>query len=111
MTFQVEIVPDAAQDVQDIVAWIRRRSPEGARAWGRAWLSAIEQLEKYPQNCNAAPEARLHRPDVKQLIFKTRRGKPYRILLTIRESTVFVLHVRGPGQNVLNPSEIRSPPV
>ena len=109
MSYEVQIVPGAAEDVQEILAWIRQRSPEGAAAWRRAWSAALERLEQFPETCNPAPESHHHAVDLKQLIFKTRHGKPYRIVLTIRQQVVVVLHVRGPGQNLLKADEVRVP--
>jgi mRNA-degrading endonuclease RelE of RelBE toxin-antitoxin system len=46
---------------------------------------------------------------VRESLFKTRRGLIYRILFTIRENTVIILHVRAPGQDLVAAMEIRNP--
>jgi hypothetical protein len=40
------------------------------------------------------------------LLFKTRRGRYYRLVYVIAEDEVHVLRVRGPGQPDLLPDEI-----
>jgi hypothetical protein len=45
--------------------------------------------------------------EIREVLFKTRRGLVYRLLFTIRQSHVFVLHVRGPGQDWIGSDELR----
>jgi hypothetical protein len=47
--------------------------------------------------------------EVREVLFKTRRGLMYRVLFTIREPTIFILHVRGPGQDLIDAAEMREP--
>jgi hypothetical protein len=47
--------------------------------------------------------------EVREILFKTRHGLIYRALFTIREETATILHVRGPGQDLLDCVEIREP--
>jgi hypothetical protein len=56
-----------------------------------------------------APESNDHPEPIYQVIFKTRRGRPYRALFVVRDRTVFILHVRGPGQDFVAPNEIANP--
>lgn len=109
MTFQVMIVPKAEQDVEEIVVWIRRRSPEGAQAWRRAWSDAIDSLKQDADRCNLAAESHRYPLTLLQKLFKTRHGRRYRILLTVQENIVFILRVRGPGQNLLRRKQIPLP--
>jgi len=44
--------------------------------------------------------------EVREVLFKTRRGLVYRALYTIRGDEVFVLHVRGPGQDFLSAEQL-----
>jgi hypothetical protein len=48
-----------------------------------------------------APESAEVDYPVQQFLFKTPRGRKYRILYTIVGDEVRVLHVRGPGQDVI----------
>jgi hypothetical protein len=45
-----------------------------------------------------APESQDVEFEVRQALFKTRRGCVYRALFFIERSTVYILRVRGPGQ-------------
>ena len=55
------------------------------------------------------PEDEDHEEEIRHILFKTRRGKTYRAIFIIRTDTVFVLHVRGPGQDLIAPDELRFP--
>lgn len=46
-----------------------------------------------------APESSDHQFDVSQSIFKTKSRNPYRLLYEIRGSDVFILTIRGLGQD------------
>lgn len=110
MKFSVQIIPQAEEELFQILSWIHQRSPEGAVTWRQSWLKAIDQLEQTADQCSLAPENERHTCEVRQLIFRTKKGKPYRILLTIRNQTAYILHIRGPGQNLLKKRDLRLPP-
>lgn len=57
--------------------------------------------------CGLAPESENHRDEIRQRIFKTRRGLPYRILFVVRGDVIYLLHVRGPGQDIMAPDEMQ----
>ncbi len=109
MNYTVLLLPQAERDVVEILAWLHERSPRGAAAWSGRWMEIIGLLEESAGSCMLAPEDESHEAAIQQIIFKTRRGRPYRALLTIRNLNVYVLHVRGPGQDLVDPSELRLP--
>lgn len=39
--------------------------------------------------------------EVREVLFQTPKGRPYRILFTIQSNEVLILRVRGPGQDFL----------
>ncbi len=110
MKYTVLLLPHAERDVDTILAWLHERSPQGAAAWYRRWLEIMSVLEDSAGGCGLAPEDKDHEATIQQITFKTRSGGQYRALLAIRESCVYVLHVRGPGQNLLARGELRFPP-
>ncbi len=61
----------------------------------------MDWLEVNAASCGLAPESELFPEEIRQYFFKTRRGRPYRLLITITNSQVQLLHVRGPGQDLL----------
>ena len=101
MRYKVVTVAQAERDVQQIYDWLLERSSTGAVSWFSALSAALDSLEDSPQRCAYAPENESHPAPIRQLIFKTRRGRPYRLLFTIAGEEVRVLHVRGPGQRLV----------
>lgn len=89
MNYQVAITPRAQSDLLGIVEWISQNSPENAENWLNRLLDAIDSLATFPARCAVAPENEFHQHQVRHLLF----GE-YRILFSITESRVLVLHVR-----------------
>ncbi len=109
MSFEVSLTDGATSDVRAILRWIEERSPAGALSWYRAWQKVLQSLRGRGDKFGVAPESEDHPETIFQVVFKTRRGRPYCALFVIRSRNVFVLHVRGPGQRLLAPDEIRKP--
>jgi len=109
MSFRVGLTDAALSDVRTILTWISERSPDGAVAWSRAWQKVLNHLEEGADKFSVAPESEDHAEQIFQVVFKTRRGRPYRSLFVIRNDHLFVLHVRGPGQDLIAPGEVRFP--
>lgn len=106
MSFTVRELPKAKQDKRAIFCWLDDRSPAGAMNWLDAYDAVIERLKIDPTTFATALEQRDCGFDVRQALFKTRRGKIYRILFHIQGEEVFILRVRGPGQAKLSPEDI-----
>jgi hypothetical protein len=64
----------------------------------------LEALKTDPESRPVAAEGRVSGHLVRQQLFQTRKGRPYRMLFTVvvAEQTVRVLHVRGPGQDAVS---------
>ena len=69
----------------------------------------ISGISESPLAFGLAPENEDHKETIRQAIFKTQRGLPYRAIFVVRENNVFVIHVRGPGQSNLNVDEVKLP--
>jgi len=106
MAYEVRILPRAEVDVQRIYDWIKQRSPSGANSWWLAFEKARAELGLHPLSYSLAPEAEGSSREVRQILFKTRRGHYYRALYVVVSSSVRVLRVRGPGQPELFDDEI-----
>jgi plasmid stabilization system protein ParE len=89
----------ARQDKESIFRWLHERSPSGAASWLRAYDALIDRLARDPASFGEAPERKDCEIDVRQALFKTRRGRVYRALFFLDGETVYVLRVRGPGQS------------
>lgn len=106
MCFVVRSSPRAESDTQRIYDWIRERSAQGAKRWWLAFEEACKRLSAQPNNFGLAPEAFQAGYDVRQILFQTIHGHPYRALYVIIEGEVRILRVRGPGQPILQDDEL-----
>ncbi len=105
-TFRVSILPRAELDVDAIYFWLQSRSPKGSQAWFLAFEQALGRLATDADTCGSAPEAQRLNRDLKQCLFKTRRGRTYRAVFIIDDIEAIILRVRGPGQPILKVDEI-----
>jgi len=98
MKFNVKALRKAEADVRSITKYLYERSPQGAAAWLDAYRQARTRLASNADRCGQADEDEHFDIDVKQALFKTRRGRIYRMLFTIVGNEVRILRIRGPGQ-------------
>jgi hypothetical protein len=107
MTFSVRELPKAKQDKRAIFGWPHERSPTGAAAWLSAYDSVIERLKLDAASLGLALENQDFDFELHQALFKTRRGRVYRVVFFIEDEVVYVLRVRGPGQAPIAANELR----
>ena len=107
MTFLVRELPKAKQDKHSIFRWLYERSPTGAFAWLDAYDSLADRLKQDAATFGLAPENVDCEFEVRQALFKTRRGRVYRALFFIEGTEVFILRVRGPGQAPVIPNDTK----
>jgi plasmid stabilization system protein ParE len=101
--------PSAEANVDQIIAYLSQRSPQGAAAWWKAWQNLLATLRQRPESMGLAPESSYYDDEIRQALFKTRRGRTYRALFVVVVDTVHVIHVRGPGQDLVSPDDLRLP--
>ena len=106
MTLKIRILPRAERDVQQIFDFIAGRSPDGALRWWDALQDSAAALVRNPASYSLAPESGMDGYELRQFLFKTRRGRTYRGIFTVVGSEIRVLRVRGPGQGPLEADEI-----
>ena len=107
----VVILPRAQHDFHVLHDFIKQRSKQGSATWTNAFYRALKRLEDNPFSCQLAPESGASQFEVYQLLFRTRKGKPYRALFSVRGEHVFIRHLRGPGQAFLdNIDDLELPP-
>lgn len=106
MRFRIRMLRRATADFLSIVDYIHDRSPQGAAAWVNAFEKAKGWLADNADGCPEADENHCFQIDVKQSLFKTRRGRVYRLVFTIVEDEVRILRVRGSGQGAIEPSDV-----
>jgi len=109
MSRRAKLTCRAERDVRTIQAWLVERSHRGALRWLDALQAALDQLSGDAASNPAAPEADDLGLDLRQRLFKTRRGHVYRLVFLIRDQSVDVLAVRGAGQDFLSADELELP--
>lgn len=107
MNFHLVVTEQAERDLMRIGDWIGSRSPEGAARWLESAWSAIRSLEKNAIACSLAPENEMVPQEVRNIMFRTRRGLYYRAIFIVDGSRVIITHIRGPGQSDVKPEELK----
>lgn len=108
MSRPLRIVERARSDVDHIFNWLVHRSIQGAISWYLAFLRIVGEIASSPESFAEAPESLPLRRPLRQALFKTRRGRVYRIVFEVSETEVMILRVRGPGQSPLRPRDLPS---
>jgi plasmid stabilization system protein ParE len=91
--WRVVIELSAQHDIEDAYLWLADREPDAAMRWFNSIHDTIGSLQTFPERCPLAPETDFFDREIHQ-IFHGRRQHKYRILFTISERNVHVLHVR-----------------
>ena len=102
MIYRLIVVREVEDEAQSIYDWIANRSLEGAVRWFEAFVKAVYSLKRNPERCGMAAESPFRGKSLRQLIFRAPSGQRYRLLFTIIGDDVRVLHLRGPGQDLLS---------
>ena len=106
MSLRLRILPRAEADAQHIFDFIRERSHQGARAWWVAFEDAARRAVSDATRFALAPEDVSTDFELRQVLFKTRRGRTYRFIFTVIDEELRILRVRGPGQPPLALDEL-----
>jgi plasmid stabilization system protein ParE len=105
MAFQVEITPIAEAQIDRAYRWYQELNPEFADRWFRGLMNTIATLQAKPQRCALAVEHEIFPEEVRQLLYG--KGKnTYRVIFTIRDTTVYTLYVRHSSQAPLTLDEL-----
>ena len=109
MKFNVIALRRARNDYHIILGYLAGRTKQGAVAWAKAYDKALQRLETTTDTLPLAPENEHVDMEVREILFKTHRELFYRAICTIQGSDVYLLHVRGPGQDLLTSDELGPP--
>ena len=94
MTFRVEMTAAAEQDADAILDWLLSQHAGGAgMEWFLGLQDAITSLAEFPKRCPLSPENTVFPFEVRHLLYGL-SPHVYRILFTIEDKTVYVLHIR-----------------
>ena len=101
MKYRIEIADDASAEAEDAYLWMMEQlSKERAEKWFDGLMDAIDTLSNSPKRCSVAPENVDSSEEIRQLLYGKGRGT-YRILFTVSESIVYVLHIRHASRQFL----------
>jgi plasmid stabilization system protein ParE len=103
--YQVIIQPPAEADMEAAYQWIAKSAPMTAAKWYNACIDAMRSLETLPRRCPLAPEAGAFRCEIRQLIYAS-----HRILFTIQDKKVHILHVRHAARRHMAREDEPGPP-
>src|SRR3954464_15110028 len=106
MRFTVSTIRRAEADITSAHAWIAERSTAVQHRWYEAAREAIRSLSRDADQHGLAQEGSEFGIELPEKIFKTRRGRPYRVLYTLDGKEVRVLRLRGPGQAPVTPEDL-----
>jgi len=104
MAFRVELTAEAEADLQRAFAYIQADAPENAARWLHGLYDAVDSLQRFPERCGTAPEHEWTDFELRQYIY----GR-YRVLFTIQNDSVYVLHIRHGAREFLTPDELHKP--
>ena len=102
--FEVIILPAAARDIDNAYTWISEQNADAAARWYNRLMEVIFSLDTFPERCPLAPESKSFKQEIRE-IFHGRRQHKYRILFTVSENEVHVLHVRHGARLALGETE------
>jgi len=107
--YRLAISRRADSDADEIYEWLAHRSLAGATRWYLALRKTLHSLTENPGSRGQAPEGELVGRDVRQALFKTRRGRIYRVLFIVVDDTVHVVAIRGYGQDLATLDDLELP--
>ena len=92
--------------IERAVDAVSRHAPETAERWFDGFVAALETLATNAAMYALAPESEMCSVEIRQMIYRTRNRRANRALYTIRESAVYILAIRRPGQDLLTADEV-----
>lgn len=94
--YSVVIQPNAEDDLERAYLYIKEDSPQHVLNWYHKMYQGILSLKRIPERCPFAPENDYFENIIRHLIIKN-----YRVLFTVHDTTVYILHIRRGSQKTL----------
>ena len=91
-TYDLIITPFAGENIIEAFKWYQHENPVYATKWKRGIEEKILSLEIFPESHSLAPENFEFEEEIRQLLYG--KANPWRILFTVIDTKVYVLHVR-----------------
>ena len=93
MTFRVSISQEAEREGKAILEWLlSQHAGDTGLRWFEGMERAIASLAEMPERCSLAPENKEFSFEVRHLLYG-RRPHVYRVVFTIEDDTVYILHL------------------
>lgn len=106
MKYQVDLTARAERDRDEAFAWYQQHySPSFAARWYDGLTRVINSLSREPLRCGMARENDKFPFEVRELLFGSRRRK-HRILFTLHDDLVLVLHIRHSARQDLTEDDL-----
>lgn len=99
--YAVFVQAEAEHELKAAQRWIARQSPRAAKLWHDEVRRRIDSLKQFPARCPLAPESESFSEEIRHLVCDK-----VRVIFTIREGAVLVLHVRHTSQDAVRAPEI-----
>lgn len=93
MNYRVVLSDNAKSNLREYYERAAERAPSTAAAWFHRFHEALQTLATKPERCRLAPENPIVEDEVRQFLFGKRVGT-YRVLFTIADAEVRILHIR-----------------
>jgi plasmid stabilization system protein ParE len=93
MNYTVILLPSAGRELDEAYNWLLVQTPQHGPLWYNGMLDAILALDSNPERHPVAPRGKKSTELVRQLLYGDKRHA-YRILFTVRDNVVLVLHMR-----------------
>ena len=105
--YHVALADSAKADADDIYKRIVAEAPLRGPQWFEELMASLYSLDRFPNRCPLAREARKAERQIRCLLFGKRRNV-YRILCEVDEAkpTVWVLHIRHGARRDMKAREI-----
>ena len=101
MAYSILMLRRAQDDLRSITKWLGQRSPLGLARWFDSLEDMLSELAKQPLAYARVTEAEGLPEGIRQTLFRTRRGKVYRVVFLVEQAEVRILRIRAPGQRAL----------
>lgn len=107
MSYRISISAKAERDRDEAYEWyIKNRSKEFASDWYAGISKAIRSLRNLPLRCGVARENHRFPFELRELPYGRSKLNRHRILYTIEDDVVYVLHIRHSARDELREEDL-----
>jgi plasmid stabilization system protein ParE len=110
MEYRVVLADSARTDAESLYQWVIERAPLRGPEWFEELMDSLYSLDRNPNRCPLAPEARGTRREIRTLVYG-KRGRFYRVIFEVDEErrTVWILHIRRGARSAVRTEDLAEP--